>query len=85
LIVEQFPQWRHEPIRYLETGGTVNAIYRVGADFTVRFPLRADNPSGCAADLVQEASAMRELAARCPFRTPTRVAQGAPGVRYPLP
>ncbi|MFF1633266.1 aminoglycoside phosphotransferase family protein [Leifsonia sp. NPDC058248] len=85
LIVEQFPEWRHEPIRRVVSNGTVNAIYRIGSDLTARFPLRDVDPADVAAELAREAEAMRELGACCPFPTPVHVATGAPGHGYPLP
>ena len=85
LIHEQFPQWHRERVRSLKSGGTVNAIFRIGDDLTARFPLRDADPDVVAAELLREASAMRELAACCPFPIPTRVADGAPGHGYPLP
>lgn len=85
LIVEQFPTWRHEPIRRVASTGTVNAIYRIGSEFTARFPLRDIDPADVAADIAREADAMRELAACCPFPTPVHVAMGEPGHGYPLP
>ncbi len=85
LIVEQFPDWRHEHIRRLRADGTVNAIFRIGPGLTARFPLRSSDPTDMRAELTREAAAMLELTACCPFPTPVRVAQGAPGHGYPLP
>jgi aminoglycoside phosphotransferase (APT) family kinase protein len=36
LITAQFPDWAHRPVRRVEGGGTVNAIFRVGADLAAR-------------------------------------------------
>ena len=85
LIVEQFPEWRNEVIEQIKTGGTVNAIYRIGTARMARFPLRASDPSGVAADLRREASAMRELLTVCPCPAPIPIALGRPGHDYPLP
>ena len=85
LVFEQFPQWRHETIRCIVSDGTVNAIYRIGSELTARFPLRHADPKDAAAELAREGSAMRELGSCCPFPTPARVAEGAPGHGYPLP
>ena len=62
LIVEQFPQWSHLPIRAVVADGTDHAIYRIGDRLAARFPLRALNPSETRCRLVAEASAARELA-----------------------
>ena len=40
LVDEQFPQWRELPIRPMPGQGTVNAIFRLGGELTVRFPLQ---------------------------------------------
>ena len=85
LIIDQFPEWRHECVRHVTTDGAVNAIFRIGADLTARFPLRYADPTDMRAELAQEAAAMRELAAYCPVATPAPVAMGDPGYDYPLP
>jgi hypothetical protein len=41
LVDEQFPQWRDLPLLAV-SWGTVNAIYRLGADLSVRVPRRAE-------------------------------------------
>lgn len=85
LIIDQFPEWRLECVRRITTDGTVNAIFRIGADRTARFPLRSADPTDMRAELAREAAAMRELAAYCPVATPAPVAMGDPGYGYPLP
>lgn len=39
LLRTQFPQWADLPVRRMASGGTVNAIYRLGTELTVRLPL----------------------------------------------
>ena len=85
LIIDQFPEWRLECVRRITTDGTVNAIFRIGADLTARFPLRSANPTDMRAELAREALGMRELADYCPVATPSPVAMGDPGFGYPLP
>mgnify|MGYP003889292619 FL=1 len=85
LIIDQFPEWRLERVRRITTDGTVNAIFRIGADLTARFPLRSADPTHMRAELAREAAAMRELAAYCPVASPVPVAMGDPGDGYPLP
>ncbi|MGO4190051.1 aminoglycoside phosphotransferase family protein [Arthrobacter sp. YAF17] len=85
LIIDQFPEWRLERFRRMTTDGTVNAIFRIGADLTARFPLRSANPTDMRAELAREAAAMRELSEYCPVATPSPVALGDPGFGYPLP
>lgn len=85
LIADQFPRWREERVQHIVTNGTVNAILRIGTGLTARFSLRAADPATVSAQLAREADAMIELAACCPFPTPTPVAVGVPGEGYPLP
>jgi aminoglycoside phosphotransferase (APT) family kinase protein len=85
LIVEQFPDWRYEPIHGVATTATDNGIYLIGARFAARFPLRANDPDQMTADLQAQAAALTELSTCCPFPTPEHVAIGRPGRGYPLP
>lgn len=85
LIIDQFPEWSFKCVRRITTDGTENAIFRIGADLTARFPLRSADPTDMRAELAREAAAMRELAACCPVATPATVAMGDPGYGYPLP
>ncbi|MGJ8529789.1 aminoglycoside phosphotransferase family protein [Maritalea sp.] len=39
LIAAQFPEWLDLPVTHLETGGTDNKLFRLGADKILRFPL----------------------------------------------
>ena len=85
LIYDQFPRWSTETIERVPTDGTVNAIFRIGADLAARFPLRAEEPAALAALLRAEAAATTELSEHCPFPVPMHVAMGQPGDGYPLP
>ncbi len=38
LIAEQFPQWRHLPITAINSTGTDNALFHLGADRIIRLP-----------------------------------------------
>ncbi|WP_406468747.1 phosphotransferase [Streptomyces sp. NBC_01594] len=80
LLPAQFPQWADLPITRLASGGTVNAIYRLGEDLTVRLPLR---PGGAEA-IAMEARLLPRLAPLLPLPIPDVVATGAPGEGYPL-
>jgi aminoglycoside phosphotransferase (APT) family kinase protein len=85
LVVRQFPQWANEPVRRLESSGTVNAIFRLGDGLAVRFPLRAVDPGVAREQLRAEAEAAAEFAAVSTVPSPVTVAIGAPGEGYPLP
>lgn len=85
MIVDQFPEYRHERVERLETAGTVNAIFRIGSGVAARFPLRAMKPVECADRLRNEAAAMTEFAKHSPFATPRPLGLGQPNVLYPMP
>ncbi len=36
LLAEQFPEWAELPLRRVEPSGTVNAIFRLGDELSVR-------------------------------------------------
>ncbi|WP_219665826.1 phosphotransferase [Streptomyces bambusae] len=79
LLRGQFPQWADLPVRRLESGGTVNAIYRVGTGLTVRLPLTA----GGAGTLEQEAYWLPRLAPLVPVPVPEVVGLGQAAEGYP--
>ncbi|WP_329448190.1 aminoglycoside phosphotransferase family protein [Streptomyces sp. NBC_01426] len=80
LLRTQLPRWADLPIIRLASGGTVNAIYRLGDDLSVRLPLR---PGGAEA-IATEARLLPRLAPLLPLPIPEVVATGAPGEGYPL-
>ncbi|MCC9705107.1 aminoglycoside phosphotransferase family protein [Streptomyces sp. MNU76] len=85
LIREQFPRWSGRAIRRVPSTGTVNAIFRIGADLSARLPLRPADPAEALAVLEREALASAELAGVSPFPVPKPVALGEPGAGYPMP
>jgi aminoglycoside phosphotransferase (APT) family kinase protein len=75
LVDEQFPQWADLPL--VRAGdGTVNVIYRLGSDLSIRLPRRA------AKDDVEE-RVLNRLALSLSTEIPRVVAKGAPGSGYP--
>ncbi|OEV10015.1 aminoglycoside phosphotransferase family protein [Streptomyces nanshensis] len=80
LLRAQFPRWADLPVARLASGGTVNAIYRLGDELTVRLPLL---PGG-AETVALEAELLPRLAPLLPLPVPEVVAVGAPGEGYPL-
>jgi aminoglycoside phosphotransferase (APT) family kinase protein len=84
LVDRQFPRWRDLPVRSVASQGTVNAIFRVGEEFTARFPLEPGDVGRIRRWLESEARAARELSGRTRFPTPEPVALGEPGAGYPL-
>lgn len=85
LVGEQFPEWHGLPIRPVVSQGTVNAVFRIGGQFTARFPLEPRGVEATRRWLESEAEAARELLGRTRFPTPEPVAIGGPGEGYELP
>jgi aminoglycoside phosphotransferase (APT) family kinase protein len=85
LVAQQFPQWRDLAVSEVASTGTVNAIFRIGEQYSARFPLEPMAPDAACRWLRGEADAARELAGRTRFATPEPVGLGEPGEGYPLP
>jgi aminoglycoside phosphotransferase (APT) family kinase protein len=85
LIAAQFPRWSDLAVTPVEVRGTVNAVFRLGSQLTVRLPIRRADPDEVRAWLAREAAAAVELAAASPVPTPAPVAMGRPGCGYPMP
>jgi aminoglycoside phosphotransferase (APT) family kinase protein len=81
LVRAQFPRWADLPVKQLASGGTVNAVYRLGDALTVRLPLTA----GSVQDIAREMRWLPQLAPALPVTIPTVVASGEPGEGYPWP
>ncbi|MEU8213414.1 phosphotransferase [Micromonospora sp. NPDC049044] len=83
LVAGQFPRWRGLPVRPLRSAGTVNALFRVGSDVVLRFPLRPSTGTELRDELRQEQEYARLLAAYLPVAVPEPLGLGAPGDGYP--
>ena len=81
LIAGQFPQWAGLTLRRWPSGGTVNAMYRLGADMVARLPL----VEGGAKDVSMEQEWLPRLAPRLPTRIPEVLGAGQPAEGYPWP
>lgn len=81
LVRSRFPQWSDLPITRVASTGTVNAIYRLGDELSVRLPLTA----GGVADLEREVRWLPRLAATLPVEIPTVVTTAGPTESYPWP
>jgi aminoglycoside phosphotransferase (APT) family kinase protein len=78
LLEEQFPEWAALPLMRVGDG-TVNVIFRLGDELSVRLP-RRDGPQ-VPEDV--EARWLPLLAPQLPVKIPRPVARGRPGVGYP--
>ncbi|MCO6007626.1 aminoglycoside phosphotransferase family protein [Actinoallomurus purpureus] len=79
LIRGQFPQWADLPVERLASGGTVNAVYRVGDALTARLPLATDGVE----TVEWEQRWLPRLAPALPVTIPTVVGRGEPAGGYP--
>lgn len=80
LLSEQFPQWSHLPISPVQSAGTDNAIYRLGADKCVRLP----RIPGAAKDVEKEQLWLPLFASTLPLAIPTPAGRGNPTEIYPF-
>ncbi|MFI0815831.1 aminoglycoside phosphotransferase family protein [Streptomyces sp. NPDC021098] len=81
LIAGQFPQWAGLSVRRFPSGGTVNAVYRLGDAMAVRLPLAA----GGAGDVATERTWLPRLAPLLPTAIPEVLGTGEPAEGYPWP
>jgi aminoglycoside phosphotransferase (APT) family kinase protein len=79
LLAAQFPQWADLPLRPVPSGGTDNAIYRLGEDMAVRLPRIA----WATGQVDKEHRWLPRLAPHLPLAIPVPLAQGTPGEGYP--
>lgn len=79
LLVAQYPQWAALPVRPTSSGGTDNAIYRLGDDMAVRLPRIA----WATGQANKEQMWLPRLAPHLPLAIPVPLAIGAPGEGYP--
>ena len=79
LLVEQFPPWAELRLSRVEPAGTVNAIFRLGDELSVRLARREGptRPGGAELDWLPK------LAPQLPLEIPVPVAQGRPTGEYP--
>ncbi|GAA3080552.1 aminoglycoside phosphotransferase family protein [Streptomyces olivoverticillatus] len=81
LIAGQFPQWAGLAVERFPSGGTVNAVYRLGDGMVVRLPLM----EGGAKDVPTEQEWLPRLAPRLPVAIPEVLGAGEPAEGYPWP
>lgn len=81
LVAGRFPRWAGLKVERFPSGGTVNAVFRLGDDMVVRLPLTA----GGAEDVVAEREWLTRLAPLLPTAVPEPLGAGEPAGGYPLP
>ena len=79
LVTEQFPEWADRPLSRVEPAGTVNAIFRLGDQLSLRLA-RRDGPTAPGG---KERDWLPRLAPLLPMSIPVPVAQGRPTDEYP--
>jgi aminoglycoside phosphotransferase (APT) family kinase protein len=85
LVASQFPQWRDLPVHAVASHGTVNALFRLGDEIVLRFPLRPSLDAGLRDELSGQQDIARRVAARVPVPVPEPAEFGEPGEGYPGP
>ena len=85
LVASQFPRWRDLPVRAVTSHGTVNALFRLGDEIVLRFPLRPSLDAGLRDELRAGQDTARRIAAHVPVLVPEPVGFGEPGEGYPGP
>ncbi|MBO0654460.1 aminoglycoside phosphotransferase family protein [Streptomyces triculaminicus] len=81
LVAGRFPRWAGPAVERFASGGTVNAMYRLGDDMAVRLPL----VKGGAEDLAMEREWLPRLAPLLPTAIPEVLGSGEPAEGYPWP
>jgi aminoglycoside phosphotransferase (APT) family kinase protein len=85
LVRDQFPTAATDTIEPLNTAATTSYVFRVGAGYSARFPMRQGSAQAFRRELAVEHEAMSEFAAASPFPSPRLVFIGRPGFGYPMP
>jgi len=83
LVAAQFPEWQRQPVRRLTSSGTVNALFRLGDEAVLRFPLRPSADRERHDALVEEQATARRFAAHVSVEVPRPLGLGAPADGYP--
>lgn len=80
LLAGQFPEWAELPIEPVSSGGTNNAIYRLGDELAVRLPLLEH----VTLQAEKEQRWLPVLGPLLPLAIPVPLERGAPAEGYPL-
>ena len=81
LLAAQLPHWAELPVERVASGGTENAIYRLGDERVVRLPLKPGRE-----DQVEKLHRwLPRLRPLLPLAIPVPLARGRPSDDFPLP
>ncbi|MEJ7629283.1 MAG: aminoglycoside phosphotransferase family protein [Nocardioidaceae bacterium] len=81
LLAEQMPEYGVLPLHRVPSGGTENAVFRLGDELAIRMPLHASAVGG----LLKEARWLPVVAPHLTLAVPEVVSTGQPGKDYPFP
>jgi aminoglycoside phosphotransferase (APT) family kinase protein len=81
LLADQLPQYAKLPLVRVASGGTENAVFRLGNDLALRMPMTP----GAVPGLLKEITWLPVLAPHLSLEIPEVVATAQPGAGYPFP
>lgn len=81
LVADQFPSWGGLPLERVPSGGTDNAIFRLGDELSVRLP----RIGWAVGQVDKDLRWMPVLRPRLPVAVPEPVARGQPTAEFPWP
>ncbi len=81
LLAEQLPAYLALPLRRVASGGTDNAVFRLGDNLALRMPLQP----GAVGGLLKEVRWLPVVAPHLSLDVPEVVTTGGPGAGYPFP
>ncbi|WP_062645961.1 aminoglycoside phosphotransferase family protein [Streptomyces maremycinicus] len=81
LVAGQFPRWAGLPVTRLDSSGTENAMFRLGADKVVRLPRHP----GAVESVAHEQHWLARLGPRLPVAAPVPLERGVPGEGFAWP
>jgi aminoglycoside phosphotransferase (APT) family kinase protein len=81
LIAAQLPRYAALPLHRVPSGGTENAVFRLGSALALRMPLTP----GAVGGLLNEVRWLPVVGPHLPLDVPEVVATGEPGEGYPFP
>jgi aminoglycoside phosphotransferase (APT) family kinase protein len=81
LIAAQLPRYAKLPLHRVASGGTDNAVFRLGSALAMRMPL----VESAVGSLLREVRWLPVVGSHVSLEVPSVVASGAPGEGYPFP